>query len=237
MTNEPRSALILGAFICIGMIALGLIVGASAIRFKEFERVLTVKGLAEREVPADVAVWPIRFAVASNDLTELYAAMQANTKQIISYLQASGFTAAEITTAPPLVTDKFAQEYGGQDVNMRYTAQQIITVYSNKIDAVRAAQGNLAELGKKGIALGGNEYNQKTQFLFTGLNDIKPAMIEEATRNARAVAEQFATDAKSQVGKLKSANQGQFSIEDRDSNTPYLKKVRVVSTVEYYLAD
>lgn len=237
MTNEPRSALILGAFICIGMIVTGFIVGSSAIRFKEYERVVTVKGLAEREVPADIAVWPIRFAVASNDLAELYATLQANTAQIVSYLQASGFGADEITTAPPLVTDKYAQEYGGQEINMRYTAQQVITVYSDKIDAVRDSQSNLAELGKKGIALGGNEYNQKTQFLFTGLNDIKPAMIEEATRNARSVAEQFAADAKSRVGKLKSANQGQFTIEDRDSNTPYLKKVRVVSTVDYYLAD
>jgi hypothetical protein len=237
MTNEPRSALILGAFICVGMIALGWVLGSSAIRFKEFERVVTVKGLAEREVPADVAVWPVRFAAASNDLAALYATMEANSKEIVSYLQASGFTAEEITNASPLVTDKYAQEYGGQEINMRYTAQQVITVYSNKIDAVRAAQGNLTELGKKGIALGGREYDQKTLFLFTGLNAIKPAMIEEAARNARAVAEQFASDANSQVGKLKSANQGQFTIEDRDSNTPYLKKVRVVSTVEYYLAD
>jgi len=237
MTNEPRAALILGVFISIGMIALGLIVGSSAIRFKEYERVVSVKGLAEREVPADVAVWPVRFAAASNDLAELYATMEANTREIVAYLQSAGFTAAEITTASPVVTDKYAQEYGGQEINMRYTAQQVITVYSDKIDAVRAAQGNLTELGKKGIALGGNEYNQKTQFLFTGLNDIKPAMIAEATQNARVVAEQFAADANSEVGKLKSANQGQFTIDDRDSNTPYLKKVRVVSTVEYYLAD
>ena len=237
MTNESRSALILGALLCIGLIALGVVAGASALRFKAFERVVTVKGLAEREVPSDIAVWPIRFAVANDDLAALYATLQANTAEIVAYLQSSGFTAQEITTAPPLVTDKFAQEYGGQEINMRYTAQQVITVYSTKIDAVRTAQGNLAELGKKGIALGGNEYNQKTQFLFTGLNDIKPAMIQEATRNARIVAEQFAADADSRVGKLKSANQGQFTIEDRDSNTPYLKKVRVVSTVEYYLAD
>lgn len=237
MTNEQRSAFILGAFICIGMIAIGLIVGSSAIKFKEYERVVAVKGLAERDVPADVAVWPIRFSAADNNLTDLYATMETNSKLIIAYLQAAGFTAAEITTASPTINDKFAQEYDGQKVNLRYVAQQVITVYSNKIDVVRTSQANLADLGKKGIALGGNEYNQKTQFLFTGLNSIKPQMIEEATRNARSVAEQFASDAKSKVGKLKSANQGQFTIEDRDSNTPYLKKVRVVSTVEYYLAD
>lgn len=237
MANEQRSALILGAFICLGMMGMGAIAGSSAIRFKEYERVVTVKGLAEREVPADIAVWPIRFAAAGNDLAQLYSTMDANTRQIISYLRASGFAADEITTASPIVTDKFAQGYGGEKVAMRYAAVQVITVYSGKIDAVRASQGNLSVLGKKGIALGGNEYGEKTQFLFTGLNGIKPAMIEEATRNARSVAEKFASDARSQLGRLKSANQGQFTIEDRDSNTPYLKKVRVVSTVEYYLAD
>jgi hypothetical protein len=237
MTNEQKSAFTLGAFICIGMIATGVILSSSAIRFKEYERVLAVKGLAEKEVPADIAVWPIRFTAANNDLMGLYATMEANTHQIVSYLKTAGFDTTEITTASPLITDKLAQEYGGEKIAMRYTASQVITVYSKKINAVRASQGNLAELGKKGIAFSGNEYDQKIQFLFTGLNAIKPAMIKEATRNARSVAEQFAADANSHVGKLKSANQGQFTIEDRDSNTPYLKKVRVVSTVEYYLAD
>jgi uncharacterized protein len=237
MTNEQKSAFILGAFICIGMIATGVIVGSSAMRIKEYERVVSVKGLSEREVPADVAVWPIRFTAASNDLSALYATMEANSGQVLGFLQDCGFAPSEITTAAPAVTDKLAQEYGGQNVSLRYSAQQVITVYSSKIDAVRAARGNLAELGKKGIAFGGNDYNQNTQYLFTKLNDIKPAMIAEATRNARSVAEQFASDSKSRIGKLKSASQGQFTIEDRDSNTPYLKKVRVVSTVDYYLAD
>lgn len=237
MTNEQKSAFILGAFICIGMIATGVIVGSSAMRIKEYERVVSVKGLSEREVPADVAVWPIRFTAASNDLSALYATMEANSGQVLGFLQACGFAPSEITTAAPAVTDKLAQEYGGQNVSLRYSAQQVITVYSSKLDVVRASRGNLAELGKKGIAFGGNDYNQNTQYLFTKLNDIKPAMIAEATRNARSVAEQFASDSKSRIGKLKSASQGQFTIEDRDSNTPYLKKVRVVSTVDYYLAD
>lgn len=237
MTNEQRPALVLGVFICAGLIATAFIARDAVVSVKEYERVVTVKGLAEKEVPANIAVWPIRFTAASNDLAELYATMEANATHIVSYLKSAGFTDAEITTAPPTVTDKLAQEYGGQKASLRYTAQQVITVYSKEIEAVRTAEGNLGELGKKGIALGGNDYGQKTQFLFTGLNEIKPAMIESATRNARSAAEQFAADAKSQVGKLKSANQGQFTIEDRDSNTPYLKKVRVVSTVEYYLVD
>ena len=113
----------------------------------------------------------------------------------------------------------------------------VITVYSEKIGLVRKTQNELAELGKKGIVFGGAEYGQRTEYLFTKLNDLKPAMIEEATRKAREVAEKFAADSNSTLGKIKSANQGQFTVNDRDSNTPHIKNVRVVSTVEYYLSD
>lgn len=234
---NSRAAFILGAFICAGLVATGWFVGDSAIRFKEYERVVSVKGLAEREVPADVAVWPVRFAAASNDMGELYATMENNAAQVRDFLTAAGFSAEEITTAVPLVTDKLAERYGEQNVSLRYTAQQTLTIYSNKVDLVRKTQGLLGELGKKGIAIGGDEYSQRIEYMFTGLNSIKPEMVEEATRNARLVAEQFAADSKSRLGKLRRANQGQFSVEDRDSNTPYLKKVRVVSTVDYYLVD
>jgi len=136
-----------------------------------------------------------------------------------------------------LITDRLAQEYGGNgQVQLRYIATQTVTVYSGKIDQVRASQKNLVELGKKGIAFSGGDF-QQTQYLFTKLNDVKPAMIEEATRKAREVAETFAADSNSKLGKIKGANQGQFSVEDRDSNTPYIKRVRVVSTVDYYLSD
>jgi hypothetical protein len=93
------------------------------------------------------------------------------------------------------------------------------------------------ELGKQGIAISGEDYQSRTEFLFTELNSIKPAMIEEATENARQVAEKFAQDSSSRLGKIRRAQQGQFSISDRDNNTPYIKKVRVVSTLEYYLSD
>lgn len=237
MTNEQKSAFILGVFIFLGLAAFGWLAGSSAIRFKEYERVVSVKGLAERDVAADVAVWPIRFAAASDDLGSLYAAMEKNTQEILSFLRAAGFSDEEVTSAAPLVTDKYAERYGDQRVNLRYTAQQTITVYSGQIDLVRETQGKMADLGKKGIALGGDEYSQRITYMFTKLNDIKPAMIEEATQNARVVAEQFAADSKSRLGKIRRANQGQFTIDDRDGNTPHLKKVRVVSTVDYYLSD
>lgn len=238
MSSEQKSsAAILGVFIFAGLAVFGWLVGSSAIRFKEYERVVTVKGLAEREVPADIVVWPIRFAAASDNLSELYGTMDKNTKIILAFLQKEGFSPEEVTTAAPIVTDKYAERYGDQRVNLRYTAQQTVTVYSEKIDLVRETQGKMADLGKQGIALGGDEYSQRAEYMFTKLNEIKPAMIEESTKNARAVAEQFAADSKSKLGKIKRANQGQFTIEDRDANTPYLKKVRVVSTVDYYLSD
>lgn len=237
MDSSLKASVALGALVAVGLAVLGYELGASAIRFKEYERVVSVKGLAEKEVPADVAVWPIHFTGANNDLTALYAKLEADGKQIFDLLVSKGFDKSELTVAAPVVTDKLAQRYGGNEaVQLRYTAQQTITVYSGNIALVRSSQNDLAELGKKGIAFGGAEY-QRTEFLFTKLNDVKPAMIEEATRKAREVAEKFANDSNSTLGKIRSANQGQFTVTDRDSNTPHIKNVRVVSTLEYYLSD
>ena len=237
MNDGLKAATVLGAFVCAGLTLMGYLLGSSAIRFKEYERVVSVKGLAEKEVPADVAVWPINFSGANADLTALYSSLELDTKEVVDFLVASGFGPSEITVAPPAITDKFAQQFSNTErVQLRYTARQTITVYSNKIDLVRKAANNLAALGKKGIAFGGPEY-QRTEYLFTRLNDIKPAMVEEATRKAREVAAKFANDSHSKLGKIRSANQGQFTVSDRDSNTPYIKNVRVVSTVEYYLSD
>lgn len=122
-------------------------------------------------------------------------------------------------------------------IELTYYASSTITVFTAHVDMVRNTMKQLVELGKKGIAIEGQGHGTKTEFLFTKLNDIKPQMIEEATKNAREVAEKFAKDSKSVLGKIKHARQGQFSIVDRDSNTPYIKKIRVVSTVEYYLTD
>ncbi|MGB1558306.1 MAG: SIMPL domain-containing protein, partial [Oceanococcaceae bacterium] len=139
----------------------------------------------------------------------------------------------------PQVTDLHAQQYGDKSqIRYRYTAQATVTVYSQNVEATRQAMGNLVELGKRGVVVGANYYgNGGTQFLYTGLSSLKPDMIEEATRNARAVAEKFAQDSDSHLGKIRQASQGQFSISDRDASTPHIKTVRVVSTVEYYLSD
>jgi hypothetical protein len=237
-TQSPLTATILGAFLFAGLAALGLILGNAALEVKAHERTVQVKGLAEREVPADVAIWPIVHQLAGNDLTELYESIADKNATILEFLRSNGIDSVDVSTAAPSVIDRHAQAWGETaSIEYRYIATAIVTVYSKDVEGVRQAMANAIELGKNGIALGGEQFGNQVQYLFTGLNDIKPAMIEESTYNARAVAEKFAEDSESTLGKIRTADQGQFSISDRDSTTPHVKNVRVVSTVEYYLSD
>lgn len=232
------SAFILGLAVFAGLAALGHLLGRAAIEVKGFERSVTVKGLAEREVPADIVIWPIVFTEAGNDLEGLYGSIEATTRRITDFLGASGVEAEAVSVSLPSVTDRSAQAYdGGQRAQFRYAAVQTVTVYSPKVEDLRSVMGRLAALGKDGIAFTGENYQAQTEYLFTGLNDVKPEMIEEATTKAREVARKFAQDSDSRLGKIKRASQGQFSIEARDKNNPHIKKIRVVTTVEYYLVD
>ena len=237
-TRRVVEAVILGAFLCAGLVSVGLLVSKGALKIKSMDRTVTVKGLSEREMPANIAIWPIRFSEADNDLTHLYSVLQKKTDIIVEFLKKNGFSDDDISISQPAIVDRQAQGYADSNrIKFRYSASSTISVYSGKVDAVREAMKKVVELGKRGIAIAGQDYQAKTQFLFKKLNEIKPDMIEEATKNAREVAEKFAKDSNSKLGKIKKARQGQFSITDRDSNTPYIKKVRVVSTLEYYLAD
>jgi len=227
---------VLGLLLLAGLVGLGYLLAQSIMDIKLLDRTVEVKGLSEREVAADIAIWPITFNVAENDLGRIYQDIQDKNARIIAFLQKNGFSSDEISISPPAVVDKLAREYDNAgDSRFRYTASSTITVYSSKVDQVRQTMTKVAELGQQGIAIAGDSYS--TQFLYTKLNDIKPAMIEEATRNAREAAAKFAKDSESTLGKIKHANQGMFSIDNRDTSTAYIKKVRVVSTVEYYLSD
>lgn len=239
MANFPKSnALIIGAALIISFASLGYLLAQAALQVKQLERTVTVKGLSEHEYPADVVIWPIQFTAASNDVQSLYQALEKSSDKIKQFLLQQGVNADEISASVPAITDKLAQQYSsGNATDLRYTGSQSVTVYSSRIDAVRAVMNELPQLGKQGIVMSGDSYESKTQYLFTKLNDIKPAMIAEATKNAREVAQKFADDSDSQLGKIKSASQGQFSIEARDNNNPQVKKVRVVSTIQYYLSD
>lgn len=236
--QKTKSYAVLGILLLLGMVITGYVIGSAAKNIKSLERTVTVKGLSEREVPADIAIWPISSQVASNDLEGIYKLIQSNNTEIIDYLKKYGIEKSEITINPPNVADLYARNYGSkEEINFRYTGSTTITVYTNHIEEVRKAMSGVIELGKKGIVLTEQNYQNRTQFLFSGLNEIKPQMIEEATKNAREVANKFAVDSNSTLGKIKSARQGQFSINDRDATTPHIKKVRVVSTVQYYLSD
>ncbi|KGM07517.1 hypothetical protein LP43_1128 [Methylophaga thiooxydans] len=232
------NALVLGISLFLGLSSLGFLLANAAISYKEFERTVTVKGLSEQEFMADIVIWPIQFTLADNTLQTLYSDIDNNTQTIIQFLTEQGIERDDISLTSPAITDKSAQQYGGnQRAEFRYTGMQTVTVYSEEIETVRQVMSKLSELGKEGIVLTGNNYQSQTEYLFTRLNEIKPAMIEEATRKAREVAEKFADDSDSSLGKIRRASQGQFSISPRDKNNPHIKKIRVVSTIEYYLSD
>ena len=223
--------------IALGMFFLGLAVRSGVKIFSERDRVVNVKGLAEMEVPADRVIWPLPFKEVGNDLSSLYNDLNVKNQAIISFLKANGVKDEEISISAPVVIDMEAERYSTNVSPYRYNVTSVITVTSGNVELVRRLMSEQGELLKQGIAVTGGDYQYITQFEFTKLNDIKPKMIEEATKNARVAAEKFAKDSNSKLGKIKSANQGQFSITDRDANTPYLKNVRVVSTIEYYLKD
>lgn len=238
MTNlTTKSASVLGVCLIIGLSALGFLVQQMAVKFKEYERVVTVKGLSEREVIADTVIWPIQFTVADNQLSSLFTTIDQQTQLITQFLVEKGISPNAMSLSSPAVTDKKAQQYGEDRSEFRYFATQTLTVYSKQVEQVRSIISEIGQLGKQGVVLNQDPYNNRVEFSFTGLNDIKPDMIEEATKQAREVALKFAKDSQSSLGKIKTASQGQFTITDRDNNTPYIKNIRVVTTVEYYLSD
>jgi hypothetical protein len=227
---------LLGAFLFAGLLGAAYLLANSIVDIKQMERTVEVKGLSEREVPADIAIWPISFNMADNDLVNLYQTIEQQNAKVVDFLKARGFTESEITISTPAVVDKLAREYDSSYASrFRYTASSTITVYTSQVDLARESMIKVVDLGREGIAIAGDNYS--TQFIYSQLNQIKPEMIEEATRNARQAADKFASDSDSRLGKIKRANQGTFSIENRDSSTAHIKKVRVVSTVEYYLSD
>jgi len=236
--GNPVGGGLLAIGVVLGLGLLGFQLAEAAIRFREYERTVTVKGLSEREVLADVVIWPIAFTQAASDLEQLYFDLESGTARVRAYLDDQGIDPGEVSVGAPAVTDKSAQQWaGGERPEFRYVATQVVTVYSGDVAQVRDAMKGLVDLGKQGLVFTGSNQGYTVEYHFNGLNDVKPAMIEEATVNARAVAEKFARDSASKVGRIRRASQGQFSISDRDRNNPHIKKLRVVSTIEYYLAD
>jgi len=233
MKNLKFEAVILA----IGFVLLGLFIKSGLNNVSGNDRVVNVKGLAEMEVEANKVIWPLMYKDLGDNLITLYDNINSKNKTIVGFLNSKGITNEEITINAPEIIDMQAERYNSNPAPYRYNITSVITVTSKKVSLVRKLISEQSELLKQGIAITGGDYRYNVVYEFTGLNSIKPGMIEEATKNARSAAEKFAKDSESELGKIKSAYQGQFSIEDRDANTPYIKRVRVVTTIDYSLEE
>ena len=231
-----RSFAVLGILLATGLLLFGVQIRSAVVKGRDFDRFLTVRGLSEREVKANLAIWPVRFATYANDLSELRKSMESDRATTIAYLGAYGLTGDQIVMGLPTVTDREDERREVNNVPVqRYKGLVTIVVRSSQVDQVKAAIQHADELLSKGIALAAVEDPYQSQFLFTDLNSIKPEMIREATANARLAAEKFAQDSKAEVGQIRRATQGALEIEDRDPASPEKKILRVVTTVDFFL--
>lgn len=220
-----------------GIAIMGNALSNGIVEYKDMDRTVTVKGLSEREVMADKVTWSLMYKELGNDPSQIYDLLEQKNNKVVAFLKSSGIKSQDISINPPVITDRQADNYGNEIMTYRYKATSVITVTSNEVEKVRKLLTKQSQLMKQGIALVSNEYGNTNSVIYeyTGLNKIKPEMIKEATENARATAQKFADDSDSRLGKIRTAQQGQFSITNRDDNTPHIKNIRVVSTIEYTL--
>lgn len=234
-----KSNLISFSIMAVAIVIAGYFISESLIKARRFERSVTVKGLAEREVNADMAVWPVQITLTGNDLIKLQKDLSSQKEHVKTFFETLGFNKDEFKIGATNIQDALANIYRNNSANVdfRYVAQTDITIRTTNVALLQEAVSESLSLTSKGVILSSKNEWRPIEYMFTGLNDLKPSMVEEATKNARVVAEKFAVDSGSKVGRIKSANQGIFSITDRDQNTPEIKRVRVVSTIEYFLED
>lgn len=234
--NKLNFAYAIGVSFILGMAIIGCSMVLTVNNLKSYDRSVTVKGLCEKEVMADKVIWPIIYRQGGNELEKLYTSVQKKNDMIVEFLNKAGIPNDEITINAPSISDTRIDTYREKN-NYNYIVTAGVTVCSDKVEMVVKLQTELGKLYELGIPVLSENWSYPIVYSFNGLNEIKPAMIEEATVNARLAAEKFAKDSNSRLGKIKNAVQGQFSISDRDSNTPYIKNIRVVTNVVYYLKD
>lgn len=217
----------------------GFFVGNMHKLAKKYDRYVKVKGLSEREVKADLAVWPLNITITGNDLKEIREAIEVQNKEVYEFFIRQGFGEDELSIGSTNITDARANIYNDsyRTSTFRYLAISEFTVRSKNVDKLKKALSESLNLLSKGILISSKNTWRPIEYIFTGLNDLKPPMIEEATKNAREVAEKFAKDSNAKVGQIRVARQGLFTINDRDQNTPEIKIVRVVSTIDFQLED
>ena len=234
MTHYPIRSLAAAALIAFGLALAGWFAAQGMARLKTQDRFVTVKGSAERIVEADLVVWPLPHSVGGNDLAGVQRQLDLNTATIRAFFEQAGFTPAEVVVSPPRLEDRWAYAFGDQRPPERYRYANTVSLRTSSVDKALAMLRQSGQLVGRGVMIG---EGSQPEFDYTRLNDIKPALIAEATANARESAVQFAKDSDSRLGGIRSANQGVVTISDRDQSSPQVKKVRVVTTVEYFLRD
>ncbi len=229
--------LLQAAILAVSIAFLGLCIKWGIDDFANKDRNVTVKGLAEKEVEADKVTWPIPTKVLGNDLPELYQRINTTTAKVKAFLKQHGIKDDEINVNAPVVIDLNADQYSNNNRGFRYNITSTITVTSQNVKLVRSIMAKQGELLKQGVAVLDGGYENRITYEYVGFRKMKPQMMQEAIKNAEATAQEFATNSNSKLNKITKADQGQFSIDDRDANTPYIKKVRVVTTITYSLKD
>lgn len=229
--------LLQAAILAVSIAFLGLCIKWGIDDFANKDRNVTVKGLAEKEVEADKVTWPIPTKELGNDLPELYQRINTTTAKVKAFLKQHGIKDDEINVNAPVVIDLNADQYSNNNRGFRYNITSTITVTSQNVKLVRSIMAKQGELLKQGVAVLDGGYENRITYEYVGFKKMKPQMIQEAIKNAEATAQEFATNSNSKLNKITKADQGQFSIDDRDANTPYIKKVRVVTTITYSLKD
>jgi hypothetical protein len=250
--TRPSGITLLGLLVAVGLIVGGWTLGSEIKGIRLGDRYVSVRGLAERTVKSDLAIWPIDYKEAGDDLPSVYSKTEGDRKAILHFLDQQGIQSSEIELGVVRVVDTQANEFGGGNrAPHRYIVEQQITVMTSKVDQIAAAAQKTMSLVQEGIVLG-SDRGQGLAYRFTALNSIKLDMITEATKSARAAAERFAIDSGSKVGSIRQANQGIFSILPANSggdtgesdgtgnygsnaDSSLMKTVRVVTSVEYYL--
>ena len=229
--------LLQAAILAVSIAFLGLCIKWGIDDFANKDRNVTVKGLAEKEVEADKVTWPIPTKELGNDLPELYQRINTTTAKVKAFLKQHGIKDDEINVNAPVVIDLNADQYSNNNRGFRYNITSTITVTSQNVKLVRSIMAKQGELLKQGVAVLDGGYENRITYEYVGFKKMKPQMMQEAIKNAEATAQEFATNSNSKLNKITRADQGQFSIDDRDANTPYIKKVRVVTTITYSLKD
>lgn len=237
MSNYAPRSVVAALLVALGLLGAGWFAAQGMARLKTADRYVTVKGSAEKIVDADLVVWPLAHWVGGNDLADVQRRLDANTATIRGFFTDAGFKPGEIVVSPPRLEDRWAYAYGENRPPERFRYSTTVTLRTANVGNALTVLRRSGELVSRGVMLGAEGEAGGPAFDYTQLNKIKPALIAEATANARKSAEQFAKDSGARIGGIRSANQGVVDISNRDQGSPQVKKVRVVTTVEYFLKD